>query len=114
MLFCTKDFIYRPGQKIQKFSNQDVIIGAKEKIIIENKDLDKQMFDLTSVMKAIQNKFDDLLALNSQMLDSGRTQMVKQMQPLPEISSNIETNRGIAYDDAFNHKRKVWELLHGV
>jgi hypothetical protein len=108
-----QDFIYRPGQPIQSFSGQDVLIGAKEKLIVENKNLDKQMHDLTAVMELIKGKFDELLSLNMEMLKRGASQGPKH-EPLPAIAAEIGTYRALAHDEALNHKTKVWELLHGV
>tara|TARA_R110000824_G_scaffold81550_2_gene204969 strand:+ start:10098 stop:12137 length:2040 start_codon:yes stop_codon:yes gene_type:complete len=108
-----QDFIYRPGQPIQKFSGSDVLIGAKEKLIVENKNLDKQMHDLTSVMEAIKGKFDQLISLNMEMVKRGGSNGTRP-EPLPPIPTDIGTNRALAYDEALNHKTKVWELLHGV
>jgi hypothetical protein len=107
------DFIFRPGQPIQKFSGSDVLIGAKEKLIVENKNLDKQMHDLTSVMEAIKGKFDQLISLNMEMVKRGGSNGTRP-EPLPPIPTDIGTNRALAYDEALNHKTKVWELLHGV
>jgi len=109
---ANSDFIYRPGQPIQKVSKDDVLIGAKEKIVVENKNMDKQMHDLTVIMEAIKNKFDDLLLLNSKMLNKNIQN--RGLAPLPAIPSDIGGYRGTAFDEAYKHKTKVWELLHGV
>lgn len=108
-----KDFIYRPGQPMQKFSSDDVIIGAKEKLVIENKNLDKQMYDLMNVMKDIKGNFEDLIVISAKMLER-RSLQPSMAQPLPEISYNINAHSALAYNDAYNHKMKVWEFLHGV
>ena len=109
----SNDFIYREGQPLQRFSEGDTVIGVKDNIVVENKNLDKQMFDLTSVMNTIKDKFDDLLLINSKMLERGVAQH-NTSQPLPGINSDIGSHRALAYDESYNHKMKVWELLHGV
>ena len=71
------------------------------------------MHDLTSVMEAIKGKFDQLISLNMEMVKRGGSNGTRP-EPLPPIPTDIGTNRALAYDEALNHKTKVWELLHGV
>jgi|GEM_PF-6018967 len=106
------DFISRDG-KIQKFSNEDVVIGAKDKIIIENKNLDLQMHNLASIMELMNRKFDELIGINAQMLTSSGSKG-PSVAPLPAISDDISTDRPIARDEALRHKTRAWEYLHGI
>jgi len=107
------DFISRPGQPPQRFSEDDTIIGVKDKIKVENKNLDNQMHKLYKVMDSINGKFDDLLDVNIRIAASGGSDK-RESLPLPPIDSSITSGRSLAYDEAYNHKMKVWEILRGV
>lgn len=108
------DFIYRPGQPIQKFSGEDVLIGTKEKLVVENKNLDEQMGKLSDIMGGMKDQFGQMLDVNVEMLRTGSKVSQAPTVPLPEISPDISAGRALAYDEALNHKIRGWQIIHGV
>jgi len=107
-----EDFIYRPGQPIERISSGDTVIGKKEMGSGENKNLDKQMHDLHSTMKDVDGNFKELIKVNKAIAAKGIGSQTT-VRPLPAIASDISTHRDLGSDQSTLHKFKVWDILRG-
>jgi len=107
-----EDFISRPNQPIQGFSQNDTIIGFKNSISIkEGKDINFNLQKLQTLFTEVNN---NIITLGKMIQKQNESKSSASAVTPPLNVGNFNYGREPAHDHIYNYRTKVWELLHGV